>query len=198
MNKLVLAIVALIMGLCGPAGAGARAKEPMPTLLSARQIEALEHNTYAAPSGAVLSAVVVALHARNFINIKANRDVGTVSADYLIEDNSFYSAVFGEGSLWRANILVQKGAAGESIVALKLLALTTEGGGIFGLFGDDDVPSGGPPVGVAKPYKEIYAAIDTELARVRALDSPAKVAATTDAALVAAAQAGLVPGRAPH
>ncbi len=164
--------LALVAGFFAqPENANARSDVHEPVLLSARQIEAFGHRSYVASPEMVRAAIISALHARNFINIKSDRTARTISAQYLIPDGSLYSAFMGDSVMWYANIVVEDGAPGATTIALKLLTLESRDG-IFG--GDATIVAGGPPVGVAQPYVDLYEAIDTELARLQTAARAAK------------------------
>ena len=149
--------------------------------MSSSELAQLQSCGDAAPAKPAFGGVLSTLQSLGYVDINADKDLGTVSAITDAKAKTIFNIFWGFGKKkWtqKASLLIEEDGAG-SRVRLNMMLSETKARGIFGTSFTD-----GKIVRVAAPYQEFFQVLDAEMAqrgavtRASAPASPATAAAT--------------------
>ena len=139
----------------------AYAKEAKPVELSDSEIANLQKKEYDVPYTVLFPAVMATLQNAGYINVNANRDSGTVTAQTEAKGKVVYNLLTGFGKKKRtqlASIFMEPRGEGRSAINLRVTSIVSKSS----IYGSRD--SDGLPVKFAEPYSDFYSVLSKEVA----------------------------------
>ena len=162
MKKMFAAAVIAASVVVAPMPAMAGDKAPKPVELSVSEIAALQSKSYDAPYEVLFPAVMSSLQANGYINVNANRDAGTATAQTDAKGKVIYNILWGFGKKKRtqmASLFMEPVGKEHSRLRLNLTIVEAKQRGFIGQGLSDGVP-----VKVGEPYQAFYSTLDREIA----------------------------------